>query len=438
MSKKSNIKKAIWYSVENMTMILFGLFSVIIVARVFGPDNLGKLSLVQAVSATTMFVVVLGLDHIIVRDLAKDPKNSERVTTILTIQLIGWVLYSILTYFILFFFLDIELGKEMLLIIASVLITTYFSRATVFRLYFQAINTPKVIAFSAITSRSIALTFLFSTLLLDADYYIVVFFIPIQAVIQSSILAVLFFKENKQIEFKFNIKLAKETLKEAIPLIASSALFPIFMQADILLISSFLSEKDVGLYSAAARVVTQFVFIGHIIMMTFYLPLSNKPEESKEQELFISGLIKILFTLGFLSSLLISTFSQQVISVLYGSEFEKSADVLSIIAWNWVLIFPAALYSRLLVLKGLGRYEFIKSLTVASISLSLNYIIIPVYGIKGAAYVSLFSYFIADFMIYSIFKDTRWLFYNSVSSKIGLLLSPKKSINSILFVVNSK
>ncbi|MBF4232969.1 flippase, partial [Vibrio anguillarum] len=44
MSKIYNLKKAAWYSVENITTIIFGLVSVVIVARIFGPENLGKLS----------------------------------------------------------------------------------------------------------------------------------------------------------------------------------------------------------------------------------------------------------------------------------------------------------------------------------------------------------------------------------------------------------
>ncbi|MBF4348529.1 flippase, partial [Vibrio anguillarum] len=60
MSKIYNLKKAAWYSVENITTIIFGLVSVVIVARIFGPENLGKLSMIQAISSVTLFLVVLG------------------------------------------------------------------------------------------------------------------------------------------------------------------------------------------------------------------------------------------------------------------------------------------------------------------------------------------------------------------------------------------
>ena len=82
MSKIQNIKKILWYSVENLTAVIFSLLSVVLIARLFGPENLGKLSYVQAISALTIFITTLGIDHIIVRDLARNPKNMNYMSTI--------------------------------------------------------------------------------------------------------------------------------------------------------------------------------------------------------------------------------------------------------------------------------------------------------------------------------------------------------------------
>ncbi len=278
MSKSSNILNAAWYAVENITTIAFGLISVIIVARVFGPENLGKLSFVQAISATVIFLVVLGLDHIIVRELAKNKTDYNLIFTTIVIQSSGWISYALIVLLSMWVINNGSLDTSLIYISISVLISTYFSRATVIKLFFQAVNQPRKIAISAIVSRLSALTYLAFALNFDFEYHLVIVFIPIQSFIQFIMLLLQFIGSNnlKGHEWKFDIVKAKSVLREALPLIGSSMLFPIFMQGDILLISAILDDTSTGIYSSASRLIMQFVFVGHIITMTFYLTLSNK------------------------------------------------------------------------------------------------------------------------------------------------------------------
>lgn len=440
MSKLYNLKKAAWYSVENLTTIIFGLFTVVVVARIFGPENLGKLSMIQAISAVAMFMVVLGLDHIVVRDLAKKPDHYGYITTVLIVQMIGSLLHGGVVLLCLYLISDGAIDATLLIICLAVFLTTYFSRATVFKLYFQAINDPKKIAYSALISRLCALLYLCIALYFEFQYQFVVFFIPLQAFLQFVILLYDFIKSTKhKFVFGFDAKLAKKLLVEALPLIGSSILFPLFMQADILLISMLMTEKDVGIYSAAGRLITQFVFIGHIITMTFYVSLSNKKTNNDEdQDQFIQGLVALLFSMAFVIALFCCVFADQIIALLYGDKFLGAGDVLAILAWKWVFIFPAALYSRILILDGLGKYEFIKSLVVAGLSLSLNYLLIPQFGLIGAAYVSLLSYFIADFLIYSAFKKTRAMFYTGSKAVGYFFFNPLLNFKSISYTVGCR
>ena len=440
MSKKYNLKKALWYSVEHLTAIIFGLLSVILVARLFGPESLGKLSLVQATSAMAMFLVVLGLDHIVVRDLARKPNDFEFISTVFITQMIGWCIYAAVVFFVLFLLQEQVFSADMLVIFISVVIATYFNRATVIKYYFQAINQPRIIAISALVSRVGALLYLAFALISDFEYEFVLLFFPLQAMVQFCILLVSYLQREKEsFKFLYNLNRSKKILKEALPLLGSAILFPIFMQADILLISALLSSTEVGIYSAATRLISQFVFLGHIITMTFYLALSRRIESnSEDKDLFMSGLIKILFLLALMMSLTTFLFSDFIIDLLYGDQFFGAGDILAIITWNWVIMFPAALYSRLLVILGLAKYEFIKSVVVASLSLTLNFFLIPIMGIKGAAFVSLFSYFIADFAIYACFAKTRPLFFIATKSILGLVVSPKESYKNILYTIGSK
>ena len=440
MSVKYNLKKGAWYAVENITMIMFGLLSVILVARIFGPESLGKLSLVQAITAMLLFTVVLGLDHIIVRDIARDPKNQRYIATVFILQAMAWTLHAVLVFFILWLLSDNGLESDVIIIFLAVIVGTYFSRATVLKLYFQGTNQPKKIGTSAVYSRLLGLLYLSWALFNDYNYEYIILFIPVQTFFHFCMLLHFYLKE-QAVPFKlqFDLPLVKTLLVEALPLLASAALFPIFMQADILLIATLMTEHDVGIYSASSRLVTQLVFLGHIITMTFYLALSKRIESnSPDQQQFTQGLIKILFIFGFSMSLVVSLMSEFIIELLYGTSFDGAGQVLAIIAWKWMFIFPAALFSRILVLKGLMRYELIKSLVVATFSLTANYLLIPIMGITGAAIISVLSYFIADYLIYCVFKPTRSLFKLATTSVFEVFFTPKKTIVDILHTLKSK
>ncbi|EII3729071.1 oligosaccharide flippase family protein, partial [Vibrio cholerae] len=436
------LKKAAWYSVENITTIAFGLVSVVMVARFFGPENLGKLSMVQTISSVTLFLVVLGLDHIVVRDLTNEKNNITYMYTILIIQCVGFLIHIFVVYAMLFYIYDWVVEDDIIIIAIWILLSVYFSRATILKLYFQSNNKPEVIASSALASRGISIIYMMMSIYYEFNYHFVIAFIPLQAFLQFLFLLTVFLKNNffdlKGVKL-FNIEIAKKVLGEALPLIGASILFPLFIQADILLISVMLTEKDVGIYSAASRLISQFVFIGNIITMTFYLALSNRVNQSSSDEKeFIKGMFSILFSVSFFLSVIIYFFSDLIISSLYGESFHGAEQMLEILVWKWIFIFPAALYSRLLILYGLSKYELFKSFFVAILSLSLNFILIPKYGVVSAAYISLFSYFIADFLIYLFFKKTRFIFYMEFSSIFIFFTSPRENIKRINYIISRR
>lgn len=439
MTTKYNLRKAFNYAVENITMIFFGLISVMLVARIFGPENLGKLSLSQTASGITLFLVTLGLDHIIVRDLVREPKKLGILSTVMIMQFCGWILQIALVFVIILLISDNSIDNTLINIVVIVLVTTYLQRVAVVKYYFQAVNQPEHLARSALLSRSISLFYLFYAISLDWSYELVLLYLPLQALIQSTMLWISFFRIERNFQFDFNNKYCISVLKDALPILASSAIFPLFMQADILLVSKILGLEATGLYSAATRVVTQFVFIGHILTMTFYVALARKVDNGAEDSSdFITGLTKILL----LSAAILTCFTyfcaDTLVFLLYGEMFAPTIDLLKIVSFAWLFVFPAALFSRLLILKNLTKYELYKSILAAVFSLTSNLLLIPIYGIKVAAYTLLFSYILADLIIYSFFKETRWIFNLGFFSIFELVFKFKKSISQIRQTFRSK
>lgn len=410
-----NLKSLGLYAVEHLTTIAFGLLGTAYVARVFGPESLGRLSQVQSVANMVLFMATLGLDHFIVRELCVNRADRQLIGTVSLAQVAGWGIHSLLVFAAL---AGSHAHPGDFLIVVSVVLTTYLTRTIFLRLYFQAISAPKVIAVSAVVSRALALIYLLWSVAHGASYEIVLIYLPLQAAVQGAMFAWAYLREQPGIAgYDFSLQRLRKLLAEAWPVLLSTALFPLFTQSDVLLVAHFRSIHEVGVYSAAMRLVVQLNFVGQIITMTFF-PLLTRywneaPERYHHQVRRVATVLTVVsLTIAAGSSLL----AGPIVELLYGPRFSESAEVLRIGAWVWVFLLPGTLYSRLLVLHGLARYELVKSIVAAVGSIGLNVLLIPHFGVVAAATVAVIAYLIADLLMYAAFAETRPIFRIALAS----------------------
>lgn len=430
--------KFILYSAENVSGMVFGLVGAALVARVFGPENIGRLSVVQAVSAIFMFLATLGLDHFIVRDFTVNKDDGELKGSLIVAQSIGWLLYLI--SIAIYFYLKGNLAHEVFLIM-SVALSTYFLRVLFLKLYLQAVHDASSIAIAAVVSRVVAILFLAVGSFNHFSYDLMILYLPLQGIIQA--LLMLKGYRQAQVEHPSKVHVSTKRIKtlvlEALPVMLSTALYFGYSQADILIVSYFMNVKEVGIYSAAMRLVPQAAFLGHITVITFYGVLSNHYHTSKEVFMvYATKIVRIQLAAAFVMSLSFSVLAPLIIWVLYGNKFADSSTVLAIGVWSWIFMFPACLFSRLLVLAKLAKYELVKAFIVAPLSLGMNILLIPIYGGIAAAFVSVFTFMFGDFLVYAFFKDTRFMIKIGLDAAIGLVKAPIVSLRESIDLFRNK
>lgn len=438
LKSKSALSKLMLYSAENVSAMLFGLVGMALIARVFGPENMGRLSVVQAVSTICMFLATFGLDHFVVRDFAVNKDDGELKGSLILTQAFGWLLY--LATILVYFALDGSLANDVLLIM-SVAVSTYFLRSLFFKLYLQAVNDAASIAISAVVSRVVAVFFLLIGAYHDFSFELMVMYLPIQALVQAMMMLSGYRKAQVAEPSSVNVspQRIKRMLREAMPVMLSTAIYFGYSQADILIISHFLSMKDVGIYSAAMRLVPQAAFLGHITVITFYPALSDHYHQNKAAFAeYATKIVRVQFSVAFMMAVSFSLLAPIVVSVLYGDKFFDSAAVLSIGVWAWLFMFPASLFTRILVIAKLAKYDLYKVLIVAPVSLALNFLLIPTYGYMAAAFVCVFTFFLVDFLIYALFKETRFIFKIGVNAIKGIIFSPIDTVKESVALVKGQ
>jgi O-antigen/teichoic acid export membrane protein len=433
----SNLVNALLYSSESITALLFSVISISLIARHFGPDILARYSVVQSVSTIFIVFATLGLDQFIIRELARNNLDTEYVTSTVIGLFAGWLLYVILTVA---YYLTFKNFSNDLFLIVNVVVSTLFLKVIFIKSYLQAENNPKPIAIASLVSRLLSITYLLVGSHLNFSLDAMMFYLPLQAfalILVMSISQPDFFELIKLRHF--NLKRLVSTMREASPVFFSTVLYFFYNQSDILIMSNMLDSHTVGIYSAPIRLIPQAAFIGFVLVATFYREMDKKLLADRNAfEAYVKLILTIQFGVGIVLATVVFLTSDLLIHLLYGARYADSGRVLAIACWAWVFILPAALYSRLLIMLGYARYELIKMLIVAPLIVILNYLVISRIGMIGCAVVFVFSYFLVDFLIYFLFKDTRHLGKMGLEALVDIFTKPRQTLQMSITLLKTR
>jgi O-antigen/teichoic acid export membrane protein len=426
--KEGNYKKYLfntsWMFLEQILRIISGLLVGIWVARFLGPEQFGIYSYAVAIVAIFGVISKFGLDSILVRELIKRPDKEQRLLgTAFWLRVFG----SILAFFIIALFLLFSLEKSSTkiytLIISGGLI---FQSFEVIDYYFQSKVLSKYVTLCRIIQLSFSAVLKLYLIFIKADLVWFVLVILIDQITLGFTLSLAYFSQNKQNFYKyFSFKIAKQFLNDSWPLIFSGFVIMLYMRIDQIMIKSMLNENKMGIYAAAVRLSESYYFIPSVIANSLFPAIMNA--KNNNAELFsmrLKQLYIILFWLALIIAIPVSFFSDWLIQFLYGNEFIGAGDVLSISVWAGIFTFLSVGTGQYLIAENLTKVAFVRNLVSACINIILNFIFIPIYGINGAAWATLISYFFSIFSLLFFEKSRNHLslifrtYYNTPNNKI--------------------
>jgi O-antigen/teichoic acid export membrane protein len=185
----------------------------------------------------------------------------------------------------------------------------------------------------------------------------------------------------------------------------------LYIRMDQLMISYFLSSKDVALYSAAFQLQDYLILIANTMIMAVFPKFTELANQSmvRFRELYskILGLIVYLF----LPLIVIAAFfGENLVTYLYGKDFEDASSPL-------VLLFIAALFvwinspsGSILISFNKQKIYFFGSIISLFFNFIGNLILIPRLGITGAALSTLIAEIsLTIFSLYQVRKIVGFL-----------------------------
>jgi O-antigen/teichoic acid export membrane protein len=203
-------------------------------------------------------------------------------------------------------------------------------------------------------------------------------------------LAILLFEAKVEIR-KPQFRGLSKIVKESFPYAMLTLIMTIYYRIDVIMIESILPNgaKEAGIYAQGYR-LPEMASMFALLFATLLLPMFSKMLAKNEKITNLMSLsFRLLVTPAIISAIVISFFSIDVIRILFDTEFEKSADVQTILMYTFIPLASTYVFGTLLTANGDMKTLNITSLIGLVINVGLNYKLIQEVGIQGAAIATL-------------------------------------------------
>lgn len=404
-------KNTSWLFGEKILRMIVGLFVGIWVARYLGPEQFGLFS--YAASFVGLFAVfaTLGLDGIVVRELVKDENyRDELLGTAFWLKLFG--AFGVLGFLaIAINFTSNDTGTNILIfIIAS---ATIFQSFNVVDFYFQSKVMSKYVVYANIISLFISSIVKIVLILNEAPFITFAWVVLFDSFILALGFIYFFFKKSN-----FNIRslifkkeIALNLLKDSWPLILSGIVISIYMKIDQIMIKEMLGSEAVGQYAAAVRLSEAWYFIPTVIATSLFPAIINaKKISEKLYYARFQKLYDLMVWMAIAIAIPMTFMSDWIVELLYGEQYNQAGGVLMIHIWAGIFVFLGVASGKWLLSENLQLYSFYRALAGAVINIILNYTLIPIYGIYGAAFATLIAQAVASYLFNITNRRLRYTF----------------------------
>ncbi|WP_435096252.1 flippase [Halarchaeum sp. P4] len=186
----------------------------------------------------------------------------------------------------------------------------------------------------------------------------------------------------------------RELLSFSLPLVVSSAMSIILADLDMYMLGIFDGTGAVGLYNVAYP-LANLLTVGIGAFGFLFMPVLSEIDASGDTEqmsnlyqLVTKWIVFAMFPLF----LVLVTFPEWTIQYTFGAEYVPSATALAVLAVGFFGHTAFGLNKNALTSLGYTRLVMIDDATVAACNVVLNLLLIPDYGLLGAAVATTLSY----------------------------------------------
>lgn len=401
-----------------------GIVYVAVLARYIHAAGMGKIATATSLVSILILLPIFGLNDLIVRDVAGDrAKTSAYFSNVLLLRgllsiAFGLVLFGVTKI--------IEYPYDTTLVIYLYGLSYVVDNFTdvVFSLFnaFEQMEYPAILQmgrdlFNIVVS--------LGAIYLHADLIAIVVISAVACVLK--LLASIVVLRWRFIKPRWHIdqQLCRRLIVAALPFATLGVIALISRQIDVVLLSLFHSEEEVGWFSAANTLVSYLLVVPAVIMQVIF-PLFARLHTNSQDNLreAYQASFKYLLLLGFPLCIGTMVTADKVIALVYGPGFENAVVVLQILACLLLWMFG---FANGALLNATGGQGILAALTGAAAALN---IVIAIFLIPPLSFVGAGIAAVAPGAIFSV--PIALICNRRIGTRLPYALALKAFIASLL------
>ena len=377
-----------WLLLDKMLRLALGLLVGAWVARYLGPTQYGELAYVLAYIAFFQTVTTLGLDGIVVRDIAQNKDQANAVLgTAFALRLgVGFICWLAAIG---------SMAWQNGLHDRSVVLTALAGGSLVFQaadtvdLWFQSQSQSRRTVFAKLTAYLVSSGVKVALILNSAPLVAFAAVMALDGLTAAIGLAVAYkqFPCNKR--WSRAASTARQLLTESWPFILGGISIVVYMRIDQIMIKEMLGAQQLGIYAAVLPLATLWQFIPMMLNASLAPFVARKKAESEAAYwLTLQKIFKAYALLGWLVCIPTVALANLAVGILFGPQYHQGSMVLSIYVFTNLFINMGVAQGLWLLNERRAIISLAKTVVGAVIAIVGNWLLIPHFGITGVAVVA--------------------------------------------------
>jgi polysaccharide transporter, PST family len=394
------LRNLYWVYTEQFVRFTIGVLIGAWTARYLGPTLFGELTYVMSITTVAAFASNFGMKNILLKDIVnKEKSRSVILSSSMALKIIFALVITLLTYAFIFIIYDHTASTKVTLL-SILIISVIFSPSDLFTSLYQVdmrnhlVSIVKMVTLIGSSAAKVVLIMYEGSIISLA---VIIVFEHAVTFFTIVILTKLTYPHIRY--FVVDYVYCKSLISKSAPLLISSLSIVIYTRTDIFMLELLTETKYVGVYAAGIRVSESAALLLPLLVSTLF-PVLLKIHSSDINQ-FGKSFQKVLnfaVGFGFVISIIIFIAADTIIDLLYGLDYHEATWILRIHVMSIVFINWGVVSSVWLIANGLQNIAMQRSLIALCTNIFLNFIMIPFFGMAGAAIATLITHFFANFI----------------------------------------
>lgn len=366
--------------------ICMGFVTTSHLAHVLGTENFGIANFSVAYISYFMIVVGLGYETFLAREIAHDSTQLVRlVNSMMSVRLVlasGMILILVVSVP----FLGLSaIGRKVLLIQGFMLFTSVIALTPVY----QGLQRMRVVAWREFLANLLSMVAILFLVRVPEDVVAAAYISIAVPVLTNSLLLFHYVQEFRFPRIRFPGRRELQDAHASLTLFWSMLMVTLTYNMHILLLGLMRSESEVGLFSASWKLFNFAIVLPNLISALFMPRIANqsgRPHERREStQIYMQTVLMCAVPIVVFGEAL----APQIITVLFGVAYLPALPSVALLLLNALVVSLNIGFGTPLIAVGRQRLFSRVMTTGAAFGLVFNLILIPPFGINGAAVATL-------------------------------------------------